>query len=180
MGVAQLVEWSLPIPEVRGSNPVIGNNLYWTFTVNCFEKTKIKKKEAGNGPFFKKETGNREKEASFFGMQSSRLHLNTLCVSKTIAALPNEMRFKICCYVAKQNAWVSSLLTKVSEQTKNFCYNSVFQTWKNLTQHLLDNSNVLITQGRYCIKSSLLIISKWYTNLWSHTALMKVDFQCYT
>ena len=22
--VAQLVEWSLPIPEVRGSNPVIG------------------------------------------------------------------------------------------------------------------------------------------------------------
>ena len=26
--VAQLVEWSLPIPEVRGSNPVIGKNLY--------------------------------------------------------------------------------------------------------------------------------------------------------
>jgi len=24
------------------------------FTVNCIEKTKIKKKEAGNGPFFKK------------------------------------------------------------------------------------------------------------------------------
>ena len=26
--VAQLVERSLPIPEVRGSNPVIGKNLY--------------------------------------------------------------------------------------------------------------------------------------------------------
>ena len=26
--VAQLVEWSLPIPEVRGSNPVIGKNVY--------------------------------------------------------------------------------------------------------------------------------------------------------
>ena len=26
--VAQLVEWSLPIPEVRGSNPVISKNLY--------------------------------------------------------------------------------------------------------------------------------------------------------
>ena len=26
--VAQLVEWSLPIPEVRGSNPVIGKNLF--------------------------------------------------------------------------------------------------------------------------------------------------------
>ena len=26
--VAQLVERSLPIPQVRGSNPVIGKNLY--------------------------------------------------------------------------------------------------------------------------------------------------------
>ena len=51
--VAQLVEQSLPIPEVRGSNPVSGEIFYWTFTVNCFEKTKIKKKEAGNGRFFK-------------------------------------------------------------------------------------------------------------------------------
>ena len=46
--VAQLVEWSLPIPEVRGSNPVIGKNLfiYWTFVFCqlCVEKTKIKKK----------------------------------------------------------------------------------------------------------------------------------------
>ena len=46
--VAQLVERLLLIPEVRGSNPVIGKNLfiYWTI-VNCqlcIEKTKIKKK----------------------------------------------------------------------------------------------------------------------------------------
>ena len=27
-GVAQLVERSLPIPEVRGSNPVIGKKIY--------------------------------------------------------------------------------------------------------------------------------------------------------
>ena len=50
--VAQLVERSLPTPEIRGSNPVIGKLLYRTFnclsTVNCIEKTKIKKKEAGN------------------------------------------------------------------------------------------------------------------------------------
>jgi len=26
--VAQVEEWSLPIPEVWGSNPVIGKNLY--------------------------------------------------------------------------------------------------------------------------------------------------------
>ena len=58
MVVAQLVERSLPIPEVRGSNPVIGKNLfiYWTFVCCqlCIEKTKIKEKEAMNGPFFLK------------------------------------------------------------------------------------------------------------------------------
>ena len=32
------------IPEVCGLNPVISKHLYWTFTVNCIEKTKIKKK----------------------------------------------------------------------------------------------------------------------------------------
>ena len=52
--VAQLVERSLPIPEVRGSNPVIGKNLYRTFTVNCIEKTKIKKKRPGMAHFKKK------------------------------------------------------------------------------------------------------------------------------
>ena len=50
--VAQLVERLLPILEVRGSNPAIGQiyveNL---FTINFIEKTKINEKEAGNGPF---------------------------------------------------------------------------------------------------------------------------------
>ena len=50
--MAQLVERSLPIPEVRGSNPVIGKNLFiyieHFFTVNCvLEKAKIKKKRPG-------------------------------------------------------------------------------------------------------------------------------------
>ena len=44
MVVTQLVERLLPTPEVRGSNPVIGKKLYCMFTVNCIEKTKIKKK----------------------------------------------------------------------------------------------------------------------------------------
>ena len=54
--VAQLIERALPIPEVCGSNPVIGKNLYieHLFTVNCIEKMKIKKKVAGNGPFLKR------------------------------------------------------------------------------------------------------------------------------
>ena len=58
MVVAQLVERLLPIPEVWGSNPLIGKNLCieHLFTVNCIEKrkTEIKEKEAGNGPIFLK------------------------------------------------------------------------------------------------------------------------------
>ena len=46
--VVQLVERSLPTPEVRGSNPVIGK---FICTINCIEKTKIKKKEAGKAQF---------------------------------------------------------------------------------------------------------------------------------
>ena len=47
--VAQLVEWSLLIPEVRGSTPVIGKiyieHLFVNlFIINCIEKTKINKK----------------------------------------------------------------------------------------------------------------------------------------
>ena len=41
MVVAQLVEWSLPIREGHGLNPVIGKNLYYIehlFTVNCVLK----------------------------------------------------------------------------------------------------------------------------------------------
>ena len=51
--MADLVEPPLPIPDVRGSNPVIGKKLFvepveHLFTVNCFEKKKMKEKEAGN------------------------------------------------------------------------------------------------------------------------------------
>ena len=45
MAVAQLVERSLPTPEIRGLNPVISKIL----STNCIiEKTKIKKKRPGN------------------------------------------------------------------------------------------------------------------------------------
>ena len=47
MVVAQFEEWSLPIKEVRGSNPVIAKCYYGHFTVKKTEK------DAGNGPFKK-------------------------------------------------------------------------------------------------------------------------------
>ena len=51
--VAQLVERSLLIPEVRGSNPVIDKKLNWTFTVKYIEKTKINQKRPGMAHFEK-------------------------------------------------------------------------------------------------------------------------------
>ena len=51
---AQLEERLLWTLEVRGSNPVIDKNFIQRFLSTIFEKTKIKKKEAVNGPFFKK------------------------------------------------------------------------------------------------------------------------------
>ena len=48
---AMLVEQLLPIAEVRSSNPVIGKNLLWIFTVNCIEKAKINKKRRGMAHF---------------------------------------------------------------------------------------------------------------------------------
>ena len=52
--VPQLVERLLPIPEVRGSNPVIVKNLFILnicLLSTVYRKDKNKEKEAGNGPF---------------------------------------------------------------------------------------------------------------------------------
>ena len=49
MVVAQLVELSLPIPEIHGSNPAIGNIIYY----QQYWKDENKEKEAGHGPNFK-------------------------------------------------------------------------------------------------------------------------------
>ena len=56
--VAQLVERLLPHPEVYCSNPAI-SKIYFEhlFCVNWMEKTKVKTKEAGNGPL-KNDNGN--------------------------------------------------------------------------------------------------------------------------
>ena len=53
--MTELAKQLLLTPENRGSNPVIGDFLSeHLFTVSCTEKTKINKKEAGNGPLLKK------------------------------------------------------------------------------------------------------------------------------
>ena len=54
--VAQLVERSLPIPKVCGSNPVIGK-IYWTF-IYCqlYWKDENKEKRGREWPIFFKKT----------------------------------------------------------------------------------------------------------------------------
>ena len=51
--VAQLVEQSLPIPEVHSSNLVISKKIIYHFSVNCIENMKIKKKRPGMAHFLK-------------------------------------------------------------------------------------------------------------------------------
>ena len=54
--VAQLVEWSLLIPEVRGSNPVIGKILFILnicLPSTVYRKDENKEEEAENGPLKK-------------------------------------------------------------------------------------------------------------------------------
>ena len=66
--VAQLVERSLQIPEVRGSNPFIGKillNICLLSTV--YWKDENKEKEAGNGPF-KKNKWRQMKQATFINI----------------------------------------------------------------------------------------------------------------
>ena len=54
--VAQLVKRSLPIPEVRGSNPVIGKIYLFPLNIcllsTVYWKDENKEKEAGDGLFF--------------------------------------------------------------------------------------------------------------------------------
>ena len=51
MVVAQLVEQLLPTSEICSSNPIVSKILSANLTFKI-EKTKIKEKEAGSGPFY--------------------------------------------------------------------------------------------------------------------------------
>ena len=60
--VAQLVERSLPTPEVRSSNPVIGEIFLQHCLLSTALKRQNKEKEAGNGPIKKMQKDkNKEK-----------------------------------------------------------------------------------------------------------------------
>ena len=79
MVVAQLVERSLPLQEVCSSNPVIGKKyIEHLITVNCVEKTKMKKR-GQDWPFLKKYYGIKLTYCfSFSGRQKSAIEIGLL------------------------------------------------------------------------------------------------------
>ena len=64
--VAQLAERSLPTPEIRGSNPDIGNISNIFICQLLSRKDENKDKEAGNGPFKKNQKTIGLNEAAWF------------------------------------------------------------------------------------------------------------------
>ena len=54
------------------SNPDIGTFIFYQLYLNCVEKTKIKKKETGNGPFIK------ERQYNLFFFAQIKFHFNIL------------------------------------------------------------------------------------------------------
>ena len=85
MIVTQLVERSLLIPEICGSNPVIGKfYITYNITVNCIDKTKIKKKRPRMAHFLK---------------NNNKLCLDTLgsdcdAVGRAVASDSRDLRFE--------------------------------------------------------------------------------------
>ena len=82
--VAQLVERSLSIPEVRGSNPVIGKNLLISnicVLSTVYWKDENKEKEAGNGPFFKNRSFTKSQKEMSRG-NCSQEQAKVLCALK--------------------------------------------------------------------------------------------------
>ena len=74
MVVAQLVERSLPTPEVHRSNPDVGKHLYWTFDYcQLYWKDGNKEKQAGNGPFKKEYFKQSDWRLNFFTNQIDKL-----------------------------------------------------------------------------------------------------------
>ena len=99
--MAQLVERSLPIPEVRGSNPVIGKSLNWTFYCQLYWKDENKEKEAGKGLFFKKvniilqNSWTKEQEINIFAVK--------FCVLSTLSTDGPKSQFFIKSPCSKRN-----------------------------------------------------------------------------
>ena len=105
MVVAHLVEQSLAILEVCSSNPVIAKiYIEQLFSINCIEKTQIKKKEAGNGPF-KKEFGSLFRRFLLDRFYINKnddnwiLTVDLECHKKLVCQFRHKTTYSYCCFI---------------------------------------------------------------------------------
>ena len=91
---SQLAEWSLLIPDVRGSNPVTNKFMINIFTVNCW-KDEHKEKKAENGQFYKitikrfyqdKESNHQEKKRE---RKKLKKYFCVICIGLTCLSKTN-------------------------------------------------------------------------------------------
>ena len=110
-----LVAWSFPIPEVCGSNPVIGKiYIAHLLTVICTEKTKMKKKEAGMAQsFFKKYGWLKFSLAGLIGAAST--------AAATAEYLPTGCPRSVRCRTTSNSNNTNSSIRRKSVNTGNGC-----------------------------------------------------------
>ena len=114
--VAQLVERSLLIPEVRGSNPVIGK-IYWIF-VYCqlYWKDENKGKEAGNCPFFLKKT--LSLLLLYFGSNVCHFYVGTYFSFRNYLSFVRCVGLRICITAAAAIAIACPHISSILAMTK--------------------------------------------------------------
>ena len=95
--VAQLVERSLPTPEVRSSNPVISKMYMEQCYCQLYWKDENKEKESGNGPFLtKKYDVNRINRFRCRIMHSDRIKFITWLAKSNQSRASNNSTLYIC------------------------------------------------------------------------------------
>ena len=123
--VAQLVERSLPIPEVRSSNPVIGKKL---FTLNiCLVSTVYRKDE------------NKEKEAwPVFKKRAGLILSKTLAKTSIFVWLPLTNRFR------HLWVWVGIIKNRFHHRSSKWSLQICLDQLHEVTQILLQSLGVFV------------------------------------
>ena len=128
--MAQLIERSLPMPKVRGLNPVIGKFLEWTNFLLSVEKTKINKRRgrgcASVGRAVSTDTRNLQFESCHWQI------LFTINCFESVLKRPKikKKRPGIAQYFVHKNTCMQTELLPLAAKT--FC-SSLVQTFSKLT-----------------------------------------------
>ena len=133
--VAQLVEQSLPIPVVCGSNPVMGKIcIKHLFNVNWIEKTKIKKKRPGMSIFLKNRHENNSVNIGPWATDKKCRLGSERKITKLIASFQATLTESVNCS-KRTRSWFTrsrllSLTRRERSRTWRACTTSRWRTWR--------------------------------------------------